>query len=76
MKQRFFSIFALLSLTLCLVFAPAGLAQSTISGEIGGTVTDPSGQRRDVQEQSIPEADKSAVGTMNRPLRLPFPFAC
>jgi len=42
-KQRYFSIIALLSLALCLVFAPAGLAQSTVSGEIGGTVTDASG---------------------------------
>jgi hypothetical protein len=38
-----FNLFALLGLALCLVFAPAGLAQSTVSGEISGTVTDASG---------------------------------
>jgi hypothetical protein len=38
-----FNLFALLSLALCLVFAPTGLAQSIVSGEISGTVTDASG---------------------------------
>lgn len=38
-----FNLFALLSLALCLVFAPAGLAQSLVSGEISGTITDASG---------------------------------
>ncbi len=43
MKREFLKLLAFLSVVLCLFHGRAVQAQSVVSGEIGGTVTDPSG---------------------------------